>query len=387
MEYNNQRGYRTNLRFRDVTDTSIGKTEFLDGDLWIQDAQMYVQIDGVVYIIGGSASDAGTQGPQGSQGAEGPQGMSVVGPQGSQGSKGDQGDRGPQGYQGPMGFQGAQGSQGPMGNAGSAGTQGPQGNQGPMGNAGSAGVQGAQGSVGPQGTQGVQGARGTDGIIGIDGAQGPQGTQGVQGSTGSTGTQGFQGTQGVQGSTGANGTQGFQGTQGTQGTQGVQGSTGANGTQGTQGIQGVQGTSGGGGGTTLTLASAFALTGSDTDVTGMSFTMTAGKIYRVTVSVLITSGGGGPFGYATYTIPSDTVARGVYTSATDQISTSGTNLSLVSSGNTDFIVATKANNPSAGLLECYVSSATGGTFKMKGRQIYSSTSFSTDTFLRYEAIT
>jgi len=148
----------------------------------------------------------------------------------------------------------------------------------------------------------------------------------------------------------------------------------------------LNGASGGGGATIIVLASAFALTSSDADVTGMSFTMTAGKLYRVVASVIITAGGGGPFGYASYTVPSDTIARGNYTSAADQISTTGTNLKLVSGGSTDFVVATKANNPSAGLLECYVSSATGGTFKMRGRQIYSSTSFSVDTFLSYEQL-
>lgn len=70
---------------------------------------------------------------------------------------------------------------------GATGPQGPQGIQGPAGDAGPTGPAGPTGATGPQGPAGLDGSDGADGAQGPQGIQGIQGIQGNQGATGSPG--------------------------------------------------------------------------------------------------------------------------------------------------------------------------------------------------------
>jgi len=116
-----------------------------------------------------------------------------VGPAGPQGPKGDTGDTGPQGVAGATGATGPQGPQGPQGGKGDKGDTGDAGPAGATGSAGAAGATGATGAQGPQGVPGPTGPQGPTGATGSQGATGATGSTGPQGTTGATGAAGVPG--------------------------------------------------------------------------------------------------------------------------------------------------------------------------------------------------
>lgn len=125
----------------------------------------------------GPPGPQGPPGPRGYSGAEGPVGpigpMGVPGPAGPRGFAGDIGPVGPEGPPGPVG------PTGPRGFAGPEGPVGPAGPAGPIGPQGIQGIQGPPGPVGPAGPTGLTGANGAPGPAGPQGPQGPKGDQGT----------------------------------------------------------------------------------------------------------------------------------------------------------------------------------------------------------------
>ena len=113
------------------------------------------------------------------------------------------------------------------------------------------------------------------------GATGPQGPAGPTGPTGPQGPAGADGADGAQGPQGPQGIQGAQGNQGAQGPAGNDGAAGAQGPQGIQGIQGNPGTNGLGFGAIVKLSAdrPAVTTTALADVTGLSFSVTAGNFY------------------------------------------------------------------------------------------------------------
>lgn len=179
------------------------------------------------------------------------------------GAPGEQGPPGPPGADGAVGPQGPTGPQGPSGADGAAGVQGPSGPQGIQGPAGPSGSPGAKGDTGNTGPQGPAGAAST-----VPGPQGPQGIQGPTGPAGADSTvAGPQGIQGPQGNAGA---------QGNQGIQGPTGSTGPTGPSGSDQWTYVRLAS------PVTTSSATAVS-----ITGLAFTPTANKTYRIEAHVLV----------------------------------------------------------------------------------------------------
>ena len=51
MTYYNDKGYRSNLRFKDISDESPARTDFVDGDLFIEDAILKLQVDGAIIAV------------------------------------------------------------------------------------------------------------------------------------------------------------------------------------------------------------------------------------------------------------------------------------------------------------------------------------------------
>jgi hypothetical protein len=109
----------------------------------------------------------------------------------------------------------------------------------------------------------------------------PPGPEGPQGATGATGSQGPQGIQGIQGATGFQGPQGNTGATGSQGPQGDAGATGATGATGADGF--------GGGSTCKKTSDQTINTATATNVSGLSFSLTANRYYRFQFLCLVRS--------------------------------------------------------------------------------------------------
>lgn len=132
---NNQTPFRTGMRVRVTTGTTVQTTKFVEGRIGsVSNCIVAVQVDTTLgtgtlkkakFVYAG---ETGLRGLQGIQGVMGPQGNQ--GPQGAQGAQGLQGNQGAQGLQGVIGLQGPQGLQGLQGSSGIQGTQGVQGNPG-----------------------------------------------------------------------------------------------------------------------------------------------------------------------------------------------------------------------------------------------------------------
>jgi hypothetical protein len=94
------------------------------------------------------------------------------------------------------GAKGETGATGPAGAAGATGATGPQGSNGDVGVAGANGLDGAAGPQGAKGDTGPAGADGAKGDPGATGPAGPTGATGAQGPKGDTGATGPQGSAG-----------------------------------------------------------------------------------------------------------------------------------------------------------------------------------------------
>lgn len=249
-----------------------------------------------------------------------------TGGEGIPGAKGDKGDQGIQGIQGPKGDTGDQGPQGETGLTGPQGIQGPQGISGVDGTQGTRGARGERGSdfkiikvysslsdmegdyANPEILEGDMVSISTEDINLVENAQvfikGPTKYDFIVDLSGATGVQGPQGDEGPQGLQGPRGIQGLQGLQGIQGIQGPKGETGLTGPQGQRGIQGIQGIQGPKGETGASAAKKeYLMRVTDVNTgynigellafkgisgyniipsTNTSFTLTAGKTYRIT---------------------------------------------------------------------------------------------------------
>lgn len=138
----NQTPFRTGMRVRVTTGTTVQTTKFVEGRIGsVSNCIVAVQVDTTLGT--GTLKKAK---------------FVYAGETGLRGLQGIQGVMGPQGNQGPQGAQGAQGLQGNQGAQGVQGVMGPQGNQG---------LQGIQGVQGIQGIQGIQGFNGTNGTNGL----------------------------------------------------------------------------------------------------------------------------------------------------------------------------------------------------------------------------
>lgn len=168
-----------------------------------------------------------------------------------------------------------------VGPPGEAGPPGPPGNDGAAGGPGTPGVDGKDAYQIAR-DQGYGGTR-TQWLATLVGPQGPTGTKGDTGNTGPTGSTGPQGPKGDTGSTGQTGSQGPKGDTGQTGPQGPKGDQGIQGNQGPQGIQGPAGP----GATVIKLTAdqAFSLVAL-TNVTNLSFAVTAGTLYRFRFDVI-----------------------------------------------------------------------------------------------------
>ena len=52
MEYNNSKGYRTNIRFKDIDDENPSRTEYVDGDMWLDGGELQIRISGSNRYLG-----------------------------------------------------------------------------------------------------------------------------------------------------------------------------------------------------------------------------------------------------------------------------------------------------------------------------------------------